>query len=47
MCLGSKTETTEFLFDGKVFENSKEKFICRVTVDNKKAFYKKTNPKGV
>ena len=27
MCLGNKTEKTEISFDGKIFENSKEKFF--------------------
>ena len=39
MCLGSKTEKAEFLFDRKIFENSKEEAILGITVDNKITFY--------
>ena len=39
MCLGNKTEKSEISFDGKIFENSKEKTFLGVTKDNKLTFY--------
>ena len=39
MCLGNKTKKSEISFDGKIFENSKEKTFLGVTKDNKLTFY--------
>ena len=39
MCLGNKTEKAEISFDGKIFENSKEKTFLGVTKGNKLTFY--------
>ena len=39
MCLGSKTEKVVFSIDGNLFENSEEKTILGVTIDNKFTFY--------
>ena len=42
MCLGNKTKKAEISFDGKIFENSKEKTFLGVTKSNKFTFYNHT-----
>ena len=42
MYLGNKTKKAEISFDGKIFENSKEKTFLGVTKSNKFTFYNHT-----